>query len=354
MLWYIFLAAFPVVISLIISCKGNSIRTNDKAKRMFLFWCGLAMFLLIALRSQYVGSADSENYFNNWERLSNVSFGGIEAIAEETNMEIGYLLYAWLFSHVFPNGQFVFVFSAFLFTIAVCRFIYKNSEDALLSFVMYICLGLFSFMIQGLRQAMAMSICLFSIEFCKKRKFFPFVLLVLLASLFHQSAIVFLVVYFIYGFKLNIRTGIASVCVSIVLLLLSSKIATIGNLIFGREYDTEVESGGFVAVAIYVIVLAITIIFSGKKRKEKDYSFFIFMTLIGFVLFLMRYTSVRIIERISYYFMFGQIIALPSVSSRFDRHVNVAFKYSVIALSLLLYVYRLSESGLVEYHFFWQ
>lgn len=355
MFWYLFFATIPVLVSLIVSLSyKKSIKVNDKAKRTFLIWCGIAMFIMIALRHKDVGSNDSNNYFVNWEFLSNVSFSGLKAYIPESNFETGYLFFVWVFSHIFPSGQFVFILSALLFTTALCRYIYKNSEDPELSFVMYICLGLYTFMAQGLRQAMAMSICLFALEFCKKRKLLPFILLVLLATTFHTSAIVFVVVYFIYGFTLNIRTGIVSLGIAGLLLVFSKQIAAIGNMIFEREYVGEVESGGFVAVAIYVLILAVAIAFSGKKRKEKDYSFFVFMTLLGAVFYIMRYTEVQIAERISFYFMFGQLITLPAAISRFDKHVAFIVKCSVIALSFLLFAYRLNGDGLVVYRFFWQ
>ena len=355
MFWYLFFATTPVIVSLAVSFSSKkSIKVNDKAKRNFLLWCGLFMFIMIAFRHKEVGSNDSQNYFNNWELLSGLSFGGLKSYIAESNFESGYLLFVWTFSHIFPNGQFVFIISAILFVVAVCRFIYINSEDPELSFVMYICLGLYSFMAQGLRQSIAMSICLFAIELAKKRKFIPFVLLVLLASTFHTSAIVFLIIFFIYGITLNVRTLVMGVGITAVLLAFSSRIAAIGNMIFQREYEGEVESGGFVAVAIYVIILLLSIALSGKRRKDKEYSFFVFVTWMGAVFYLMRYTEVQIAERISWYFMFGQLIALPNVITRFDKHVSFIIKCVVIALSFALFAYRLNGDGLVVYRFFWQ
>ena len=355
MFWYLFFATTPVIVSLAVSFSSKkSIKVNDKAKRNFLLWCGLFMFIMIAFRHKEVGSNDSQNYFNNWELLSGLSFGGLKSYIAESNFESGYLLFVWIFSHIFPNGQFVFIISAILFVVAVCRFIYINSEDPELSFVMYICLGLYSFMAQGLRQSIAMSICLFAIELAKKRKFIPFVLLVLLASTFHTSAIVFLCVYFIYGHTINIRTATVGFGVATILLALSGQFAAIGNMIFEREYENEVETGGFVAVAIYVIILSVATIFSGKRRREKNYSFFVFMTFLGAVFYLMRYIEVQAVERISFYFMFGQLIVLPSAISRFDKHVSFVVKCAVIALSFALFAYRLNGDGLVVYRFFWQ
>lgn len=355
MFWYLVFAFVPVATSLIVSTRyKKSIKYDDKAKRNFLLWCGVAMFLIIALRHREVGSNDSNNYYENWELLSNFSFNELKLFSMESNFEKGYLLFVWLFSHLLPEGQFVFVLSAIIFTIAVCRYIYINSEDPELSFVMYICLGLYTFMAQGLRQSIAMSICLFAIELIKKRKFVLFVVLILFATTFHSSSIVFLFMYFIYGITLNVRTLLAGAGVTVVLLALSSRLAAIGNMIFQREYEGEVESGGFVAVAIYAIILILSIALSGKRRKDKDYAFFVFMTWFGFVFYLMRYTEVQIAERISWYFMFGQLIALPNVISRFDKSVSFVIKCVVIVLCFALFAYRLSGDGLVAYRFMWQ
>ena len=355
MFWYLFFSVVPVWVSLIVNLRYNkSIKSDDKAKRNFLLWCGIAMFLIIALRHQEVGSTDSQHYYINWEEMSLRSYSGLKEYIDISRFEPGYCVFVWVFSHIFPNAQFLFVITAFIFTISVCRFIYINSKDPELSFVMYICLGLYSFMVQGLRQSIAMSICLFALELVKKRKFMPFVLLILLATTFHTSSIVFLLTYFLYRYNLGIRTGILSIGAAGCLLALSGPIAAFGNQLFEREYEGEVESGGYVAVAIYVIILFASVICAGKKRKDKDYAFFVFMTFVGAVFYLMRYTGVLIAERISFYFMFGQMIALPNAISRFDKTASFAIKCVVVVLSIALFAYRLSSDGLVSYRFFWQ
>lgn len=355
MFWYIVFATVPIWASLIVSTVSkNSIKKDDKAKRDFLLLCGIAMFLIIALRHREVGSMDSQRYYEYWEAMSLRSYSGFKEFMNITRFEPGYCVFMWIFSHIFPDGQFLFLLTAIFFSFAVCRFIYINSKDLELSFIMFICLGLYTFMVQGLRQSIAMSICLFAIEFIKKRKFIPFAFLVLLAFTFHQSAIVFLLVYFLYGFNLNIKTVFLALGVAGGLLALSGPIATIGNQLFEREYEGEVESGGYVAVAIYVIILIASVFCAGKRRKDKDYTFFVLMTFAGAVFYLMRYTGVLIAERISFYFMFGQMIALPNAISRFDKHISFVIKCIVIVLCIALFAYRLSGDGLVAYRFFWQ
>ena len=355
MIPYLCLATFPAIFA-VIYCTGKDfgVNSNEKTKKVFLAVVGLAIFLMIALRSKYNGSTDSLNYYNTWKDLSDASFGQLQDYMKESLMEKGFLLTIWSLSHIFENPQFIFVFSGALFTIAVCNFIYRNSEDMILSTVMFVSLGIYGFMVQGMRQAMAMSICLFAIELCKKRNFWhflAFVGVVLFATFYHTSAIVFLIVYFLYGLKMNAVSGLAFTLFCGVLIACSNMLVAIGNEIFDSNYGVAVESGGFIATAIYVLIVAAAILLKNENECDKNYSFLIYFTALGMVLYFMRYLSAQAAERVSFYFMFGQMALLPKVLNRLpNREKNIA-KIIVFILCIALYAYRLKSSN---YDFFWQ
>ena len=148
----------------------------------------------------------------------------------------------------------------------------------MLGFLMYVTLGLYTFMVQGLRQAIAMSICLFSIEFVKKRKFIPFFLVVFLASTYHKTAIVFAVIYFLYGIKMDFKGYTCGILGAVAAIGLGPVWVRIANEQFDREYEGIVEEGGFVATAIYLIILFVAIVFGREKKADKNFSFFFYLT----------------------------------------------------------------------------
>lgn len=352
MIWYLLLAAFPLFMTPVIHLyTRKSLYDNQRARRAFLFFCGAALFVMVAFRYRGVGSDDSINYFMYWRQSSADSF---HTMWHSDRYEYGYMLYVWVFSHLFPNPQFSFIISGLIICFSVCWFIYKNSENPVMSFVMFVTLGLYTFMVQGQRQAIAMSICLFAIEACKRRKPIRFVLLVLLAFLFHQSAIVFLCVYFLFGWKLNWKSLTLFLAAGGAALALSTTLVSIANTIFERDYTVAVDSGGFVATAIYILILIFSLIFAGKRRQEKDFTFFFLMTYVGLITFLMRYMGTLATERVSFYFMFGQIIVLPAVLRRFDARTRMIVNTVIYALCILLFIYRLNSSELIPYRFFWQ
>lgn len=353
MIFYLSLACFPLLAGWICNINFQD-KPKDFDKRLFLFLCGTFLFLMIALRSKDVGS-DSIGYYKKWEVVESLSFSEFVVFQENDPMETGFLFSIWLLSKVFYYPQFVFVCTGALFTFAVCKFLYNNCDDLVLGFVMYITLGSYIFMVQGMRQACAMSICLLSVEFCKKRKFIPFLLLIALAYQFHMTSFVFVVVYFIYGLKIDYKS-LSAVGIGVVLLFIfKSKLIAFMNNLIDTEYGSTVKSGGFVAVAVYVIIVAVALVFSDEKlRNDKNYSFFFYLSVLGMVIYLLRYFGTQAAERVSFYFLPMQAIVLPAVIKNFDLKSRRLIFLSVICLCILLFMYRLNGSNLIPYYLFWQ
>ena len=353
--WYLFLAASPILLAPIVSgIYKTPIDKSDKTKKTYLIACGIILFLMIALRDKGLGSSDSTAYYNNWVKLSGMPFDSLLYSMGTSNMESGYLFSVWCLSRIFPSAQYVFVLTGLLFSVSICRTIYRNSEDSMLSMEICICLGLYTFMIQGLRQAIAMSICFFAIECCKNRKLLRFLALILLAYMFHRSSLVFLPMYFLYGFKFNVKTKIGMVMFAGVLLLLSPVLVMYGNQLMDREYFNTVDSGAVVAMFTHIIIVATAFIFLNEKNTDEDKTFFIFMTVIGMAFYTMRYIEAQAMERISFYFLIGQAIVLPTVVGKFDSTSRAIINYVVCFLSIALFIYRLDSSYGLEYMFFWE
>ncbi len=355
MFWYLLLAIFPIVLMPVINTFYKStIYENDKAKRMYLFWCGVAIFLMIGLRHNTVGSADSYNYYSNWAYLSTLSFDDMLIYVPGHEMESGYLYTVWALSQLFTNPQFLFIFTGAFFALSVCMYVYKNSKEPAISIVMFISLGLYTFMAQGLRQAIAMAICLFAFEYCKKKKPIQFLLLIYVATCFHTSAIAYIPIYLLSYVKLNTLSYIGTAGLGVLLLVFSDTLINLANQWYGSEYYQTVDSGGFVAVAIYVITIVLALIFQKNYSDKKNYDLLFLVTFYGAIFYSMRYIGGLIAGRVSWYYMFGQLILLPNVVSSMEKRTKEVVSISVLILAVLLFAYRLHDSNLIPFKFFWQ
>lgn len=334
---------------------GNSVYTNDTSKKQYLFFCCAVIWLIIGLRHYDMGSVDSRNYYSNWILVRDSSFSQIKALAEISDMETGYLYTVAVLSRIFRHPQFVFVLSGLLFSTAIGTFVYKNSDNVIISMLLFICLGLYTFILQGLRQGIAISICLFSIEFVKKRKLIPFLLLLALAYCYHRSSIVFGLTYFLYGSELTAKAKIKYLCVAAILILMAPFLKDTANELWEKDYENEAKTGtALVATLTYLIILFAGYLFLSEKNTNKDMSFFVSFTIVGTAFYLLRYTQAQVFERISFYFLAGQIILLPAIVRRFDVFSRKILNVLIVCLAVALFLYRVRASYASAYFFFWQ
>ena len=365
MLIYIIYILSPLLVNFLFRISKTDVVHNKKAKRWYLLIIGIITFLMIGLRYYENGSGDSSYYYNNWIYMSSQSFSGLKTALSTIDLELGYLSTVWLLSHVFINPQFVFIFSGLFFAISVCRFLYYNSEDCVLGMLAFNCLGLFNFMAQGLRQGIAMCICLFAIEYCKKRKIVPTLLLIMLAMLFHASAASFVVVYFIYPLKLKIKNIlILIVGYFAVIYIFMDKLLNIGNFLINDHYGYEknVQDGtGAIAVAIYIVIIAFAAIFHYMYRRDdralisKQRSFMFYLTMIGLFVFSLRLRMDAVVQRVSYYFAFGEIALLSlSVSEISEKEIRFIIRMCMVILCAVVGIHKATYTSLVPYLFFWQ
>ena len=356
MFWYVFIAMAPSILGLIpYSLNKRSSLAPTTIKKIYVVACSFVVFLMIALRHYSLGSVDSMNYYNIWIYMREASPSLLEIYMESNRMEPTFLAVVWGLARVFEHPQFMFVLSGALFAIAIGVFVYKNSENPLLSMTMFICLGLYIFMVQGLRQSISISICLFAVEYCKRRKLIRFLVLVFLASLFHRTAVVFLLVYVLYGRKLTINTKALMFAIPVILIVYTPFIITTANTVLDRDYNTAAEtSGAIVASLIYVIILAFAYVYLNERNSGKKEAFFVAFTMLGASFYLLRYIGTQAIERTSFYFLIGQAIVLPDTIKRFNKKSQNIINFAAILLSVVLFIYRIYTSYTIPFLFFWQ
>ena len=351
MIIYAFIAIMPLLFSVFFP-KMNE---YDKRKRRYLVLCGIVLILFIGLRSRFVGSEDSFHYFNHLKRA--LLHDSWQDYYRSDYVEGGFQFFVYVLSRIFDHPQYLFVVTGMIYVIAVCYCIYKNSENVVLSMTMYITLGIMQFQMQGMRQAIAMAICMVSFEFVKKKKIIPFALLVLLAMQFHRTAVVIAAIYVVSILAYNVWSILLLAICSGVVFAYTDQLMAFANDVFETDYSMTIDSGGFIATAIYILIIVFAMFFYRKElqqKKDKTASTIMFVTILGFVSYIMRYFGVLISERISFYFMFGQLLLLPNAIKKMPAEYRKVVEYAVSVLCIALFLYRIRGSNFVPYQFFWQ
>ncbi len=324
---------------------------QEQQNKMFLVMSSIPIILVTALRHYTIGGNDPRVYYYHYQNSINST---LDQMMLQSRMEYGYHIFVKILSSIFENPQWLFFWTGVIFTVSVAYFIYKNSKDAFLSLLLYFTLGLFTFSLSGLRQTLAMAICLISIEMIKKRKFIPFLLIVVFAAQFHITALIFIPFYFVANIKITtLNMFIASIVIA-GLVYFMDDLVSFANFSIGMDYNVAVSSGGFITVIIYLLVFALVLFQHKELLKDKTNSIMVIMAAIGLLSYVMRYFATRATERVSSYFFYAVLILLPNaVHCIKDKKERQAVYILVMILAIALFIYRTMGNTIYPYRFFW-
>lgn len=175
-----------ISISVIFMNRNNSFFP----KYFFLLSC----VLLFSLRDFSVGT-DTINYHDIFYLSRNISNSNI-------NIEPLFTFFNYIVGWVYPSFVlYLFVYS-FLFSALWINNIETNviyNKD--IAYICLVCFFGFLLSFNIARQALAMAICVYSLSFLFKEKNLSFLIIILIASLFHYSAILFLIVFILFKFS---------------------------------------------------------------------------------------------------------------------------------------------------------
>ena len=118
--------------------------------------------------------------------------------------EIGYVLLVKAISLLTNNPNYMFVIISFITLFGICVFVYKYSSIKWMSILLFISLGFYYTSFNMIRQFIAIAIVMLSYKYLIEKNFLKFFMIVLCASLFHMSALIFIPFYFISRCNFNI------------------------------------------------------------------------------------------------------------------------------------------------------
>ncbi len=354
MFYLLGLALFIIILGFLPDRTG----LNNHNHKYYLIICGTVVALVAGLRTYHTGSPDTYSYVvNSFEKLR--YFDDFRSYYDIYLDEHGFLLSEagfygalWLLGRITGNGHWlVFITSAF-FTFSACRFIYKNSLDVPLSLMIYVCLGLFSFNMDCMRQATAMSICLFAYEHVKNRNLIRFLILVLLAMMFHRSALCFLPIYLVPTLKNSWGNSLIFLVCVIAIVASFDKLIPLFNEATGKEYahDSGMDSGGVSVILIYFFAIALTLITGTIHNPNIRMPFF--CTITSVCMYLSRYFTSRIVERSSFYYFYFVILLIPTVIQELSPEERKLIRMLFIIGSIMLYAYRIYVGTFNNFSFF--
>lgn len=348
------------VILVLVIIIGAVFIKSDTSKRNYCIIIGIMLLILIGCRHISMGISDTENiYIPTYERILETNFRDINKVFYKD------LLFHYttkIFTYIFNNSQLWLALVAFPLILFFCKFVYKYSERPSLSFLLFLALNYYGMCFTLMRHSIALALVICSYSFLKERKLTKFVLIILLASMFHKTAIVFLVAYPLYTMKFNIKQFI----VIIIALMLS---VTVGDKLFSivlsilkayryQSYADSESSLSLMNFYINFLILMCSFVFYRYFSKENSNEIEGLMNLNTISCIALAFTPVLgEMYRISMFFGIFNTILLPNVlalKGKNDKYKTMIYFCMYLIFILYFLGISLQNAQIIPYKFFWQ
>jgi hypothetical protein len=339
---------YPLFSRKTILVQGRPIKVNNK---LYSFIAAVMLIAVAGLRGLSVG-IDTVQYANTYEGVKLLDFSELFVGVE---VEHGYRLFQYIIEQLFGDFQFLLIFVAILYVGIVSQLIYKYSDSPLMSYILFIGFGFFTFGMSGIRQTIAMAMIVMAFNYMVKKKLGGFLFSILLASSFHVTALIFLPSYWFTKLKLNKKAIFLFIVVALALVGLQNEIREILMSYAKNEYD-EIETGGYGMYFFIVFSVVLGIVYRQPFIKKHDYNQYFFYMLVATAMIMpVAQFNPAVMRLWLYYFLF-MIIYIPNVLSAINNRIIRLIGISCYTLTAILWffteVIRVSE--LENYQFFWQ
>lgn len=250
------------------------------------------------------------------------------------------------------RGWFVFIASVYMG--GFCYVTYKYSKDYFISVLILITQSYFYFSMTGLRQTLAMGICFFAYDFAVRKKPIKFTLAVFLAYLFHSSALIFAVFYFIKNLKINFKYWFATVVALAVSFMFPS---FINNLVERLAWNEEIAEyaktttgltiSGFI---IQFLILLFCYILTRFDAKNDGYRKPWFAAMVMGLVIQAFVVNIDNIFRMAMYFSVYGVLAVPD-AIELQEIKSRRLTFWIITALLMLYFLRSTRFNNFELQF---
>lgn len=306
------------------------------------FWTPLFLLSIFpGMRSYSVGtdSGAYSKYFRQELPLYNYSFS--------ESSEYGFQLLQYIILYFTYNYFWLFFSTALIAVFLNLKVLTKLSVNYVFSVLFYITLGSYTFIFNGIRQGLSMAIFVVAIPYFLQKKLLPYISIVLLASLFHRSALVMIPIYFVA--HLNIK-DIYKIVLSFFSSLIASSVVIAylaANNPRYKIYTNEVDNaGGYLTLGFYAC-LSILLYIIKYLTKINDLNFnrlllFYTVGIASVIPLAFLGTDPSGPQRIIYYYTWALALLLPHALCKLN---NLFFYSTAIVFSVIFFVLTVNRFG---------
>ncbi len=357
MIIYFILIASILIFSAIVTNSNNE---ESKQEKIIAKFGTIAIFLVLALKKYTVG-IDIAGYQRDYLRSAYKTWEDVDYIY----FEKGYIQLSKLFAKNEVDFQHFMMFVYAFLCIALYFFIKKYSKNATLSLLIFICFQFFVFSISGVRQTIAMAICMLSFTIFERNNKWRIAIALLLnfsATYFHKSAWIFFAVYMILflfkGKNINIVWYVAA---SIISFVLRPFILRFIEQWFGSDMtESSVTLGGafIFLIGITVFMWVVLHLMTNKMKIDVPEIYYDFTRILLFSIPAYIVLSGSSLLRAFMYLNLFMIPGIPNIIKLLEKKTERIIFNTLMGAFLIILFYvdtlKPNQLQLCPYLFYWQ
>lgn len=348
---------------LIFAISSTLIFYGTQYKRSLFTYTGLALPAILSALRFNVGT-DYHTYIAMYQNLHDLPLKNFLSVYGYFKLEPTFYVLSQLSYRLVGGPELLFGIFGFL-SILFFYLGLRRLNVGKIGIVMCLYLTMiFPLTFNMVRQGVAVSIIFYAISFSIEKKFWKYLFWVLVAAIFHFTAILALPLYYlprIVGQRLSINRNIARILGAFILLSLTIPriINTTAELsLFSKyaAYTTFVPGGTGGNYSFYIkliLVFSALILYKFKKLKGQNVPLYILLAAVELALLSVGFFA-PFIRRISVYMMPFTLLLVPEFIEIFPRSYKRRLAYlAIIAFGLLYFIsvfYILGNSDIFPYN----
>lgn len=293
-------------------------------KKIYMSIATVILVLFVGFRSVDVGS-DTAMY----KRIFDWAVDGTSFIKEYFSWHSGAvepLFYIITYGCAkILNFQIYLLILAIISVVPIMYIIYKYSDNAFYSLFLYISFGYFSFALSGVRQAIAIGLCMFAFDAAIENKIKKYVIILVVAVLIHKTALLFIPVYFLANIKKGKDYKFVFAVILVFVFLMRTPLYKLLNLFARQSFDlASSDQGGYRMFLVMLFTVAIGWFYyyrfiSKKDDTSKDLSWLLLLMISVSALMWPIANLNAELNRMYYYYHIFIILYIPNLLKSINR-----------------------------------
>ncbi|KAA8997562.1 EpsG family protein [Paenibacillus spiritus] len=259
--------------------------------------------------------------------------------------DMGFSVLQMLLQQISDDPQILIFTTALITHTLIIWTFYRYSRLFELSVYAFITSGGFVVSMNGIRQYLAAAIVFAATPYIMKGNWAKYMLVVLLAALIHQSALILIPIYFIVRREAWKGSTFALLGVAVAIVIGFNQFS---ELLFSAIRDTKYATyqdfteGGANVLRVFFYAIPLVIAFAGRRRLKQLYpkiDILVNLSLIGMVLMIVS-TQNWIFARVAIYFNLYQILLCSWVVKAFREKDQKLVYLALLAVYVLYFFYE--------------